>query len=188
MDDFETISLDSKECKICKQETSEELISCVLHDDFSKEGTSIQSALCGETSFAHQLCLERWDTVMRSCGPPAQKRTWKDRIKGLVSVGSSKANFPGTWTPVLGVKTEFSKQYASETLWQHSEIGHSRFVGTSEAYRVENVANINSEEQRKNKVRIRSIDMEDEEKPSYDHQKDNQRVKRCNHFTKEACK
>ena len=35
MDDFETISLENKECKICKQETGEELISCILREEFS---------------------------------------------------------------------------------------------------------------------------------------------------------
>ena len=35
MDDFETISLENKECKICKQETDEELIPCILREKFS---------------------------------------------------------------------------------------------------------------------------------------------------------
>ena len=34
MDVFETINLDTQECKIRKQQTGEELISCILHEMF----------------------------------------------------------------------------------------------------------------------------------------------------------
>ena len=46
MDDFETISLEKKECKICKQETGEELISCILREKFSSADNVSPTGQC----------------------------------------------------------------------------------------------------------------------------------------------
>ena len=46
MDDFETISLENNECKICKQETGEELISCILREEFSSADNVSPTGQC----------------------------------------------------------------------------------------------------------------------------------------------
>ena len=46
MDDFETISLENKECRICKQETGEELISCILREEFSSADNVSPTGQC----------------------------------------------------------------------------------------------------------------------------------------------
>lgn len=186
MDDFETINLDNKECKICKQETGEELISCILREKFPTSENNSSPTSCAnevETSFAHRVCLERWDTVMKNTFFPQPKKTWKDRLKGFISTGSSNISGTETWTPVAfsNVETPGSSDandnrpiFESGTkggMARSSGIaGHSVFSATKEAYRVENVGNREPEhgQCRTNKVRIRSVDSEDEdEKPAF---------------------
>ena len=175
MDDFETINLDNKECKICKQETGEELISCILREKFySTEDVSPNSSDEVETSFAHRVCLERWDAVMKNTFFPQQKKTWKDRIKGFISTGSSNNNAIETWTPVVLSNVERSAanddpiRFASKKREQERSSGtsgHSMFSESKEVYRVENVGKRESEygQWRSNKIRICSIDSDDED-------------------------
>lgn len=173
MDDFETISLENKECKICKQETGEELISCILREKFSTaENVSPTSPQAPETSFAHRVCLERWDEVMKNTFFPQPKKTWKDRIKGFISTGPSNNNATETWTPVVssGVKPSDS----SWPIFESTKRGKARSPGTAahsvfseskEVYRVENAGNKESEygPWRGTKVRICSVDSDDGE-------------------------
>ena len=69
MDDFETISLEKKECKICKQETGEELISCILREKFSSADNVSPTGQC-KTQTA--------DCGLRTtdCGPGIKGRLW----------------------------------------------------------------------------------------------------------------
>ena len=173
MDDFETINLDNKECKICKQETGEELISCILREKFysTTEDVSPNSSDEVETSFAHRVCLERWDAVMKNTFFPQQKKTWKDRIKGFISTGSSNNNAIETWTPVVLDNVERSAanddpiRFASKKREQERSSGtsgHSMFSESKEVYRV---GKRESEygQWRSNKIRICSIDSDDED-------------------------
>lgn len=165
MDEFETINLDVKECKICKQQTGEELISCILHETYSSSGENTSQTSCsnGVETFAHRICLERWDAVMKSSFYPQPKKTWKDRIMGLINVGPV-SNFQGsieTWTSVGHSDMADSRPSSDEQkgkLPTSSYLGHSVFSESKEAYRVEDVGN---GQWRKSKVRIRSIDLED---------------------------
>ena len=173
MDDFETINLDNKECKICKQETGEELISCILREKFySPENASPSSSDEVETSFAHRVCLERWNAVMKNTFYPQQKKTWKDRFKGFISTGSSNNNAIETWTPVVLGNVERSAanddptRFASKKREQARSLGtsgHSMFSESKEVYRVENVGIREPEfgQWRSNKVRICSVDSDD---------------------------
>lgn len=172
MDEFETINLDVKECKICKQQTGEELISCILHEKLSSSGEDTSQSSCsnGVETFAHRICLERWDAVMKSSFYPQPKKTWKDRIMGLINVGPV-SNFQGsieTWTPVGHSDTADSRPSCISSdeqkgkLPTSSNLGHSVFSESKEAYRVEDVGNGHGQ-WRKSKVRIRSVDLEDGE-------------------------
>lgn len=167
MDEFETISLDSRECEICKQQTEEELISCVLHENFpsSRENISQTGSSNGnEATFAHRICLERWDAVMKNTFYPQPKKTWKDRLKGLISAGQASVE---TWTPVTTSHSTDSlddpNRTISTTRSYSSATGHSVFRESKEAYRVAEVGH-NRGQWRTSKVRICSVDLEDSEK------------------------
>ena len=69
MDDFETISLEKKECKICKQETGEELISCILREKFSSADNASPTGQCKRKTA---------DCGLRTtdCGPGIKGRLW----------------------------------------------------------------------------------------------------------------
>ena len=178
MDEFETINLDSKECKICKQETGEELISCILRDKFSTEEKIISANSAssnereGETSFAHRVCLERWDTVMKNTCFRQPKKTWKDRLKGFMTTGSANSNVTETWTPViLGDNSDandnrpiFEPTKREKGIFSGAT-GYSVFSASKEAYRVENVGDGGSEHDqwRTSKVRICSVDSDEED-------------------------
>ncbi|KAK2564915.1 hypothetical protein P5673_011622 [Acropora cervicornis] len=174
MDNFETISLDSKQCKICNQETGEELISCILREKFSSGGNvSPGSPKSPETSLAHRVCLERWDAIMKRTFFPQQKKTWKDRVKGLVSTRSSNNNVVKTWTQVdfldhagdgnRSILEPTKREIIKRSSWTSE---NSVFRESKEKYRVENVGKAETEfgEWRRNKVRICSVDEEDDEK------------------------
>lgn len=169
MDEFETINLDIKECKICKQQTGEELISCILHESFasSTENTSRVSSSNGVETFAHRICLERWDAVMKSSFYPQPKKTWKDRIMSLVTTG--QASFE-TWNPVVYLdhanrsadnRPSCSDEQRNKVPKASQNVGHSVFHDSKEAYRVEDVGNDHGQ-WRKSKVRICSVDLEEE--------------------------
>lgn len=179
MDEFETINLDSKECKICKQDTGEELISCILRDKFAAEEKSISSSSAGsnererETSFAHRVCLERWDTVMKNTFFRQPKKTWKDRLKGFITTGSANNSETETWTPVILGNVEHSDANDNRPIFEPTKrekeiysgtTGYSVFRTSKEAYRVENVGDGDSEHDqwRTNKVRICSVDSDEE--------------------------
>ena len=158
MDEFETINLDTQECKICKQQTGEELISCILHEMFSNSGSQSSSSSIGVEAFAHRICLERWDAVMKSSLHPQHKRSWKDRIMGLINVGQpSNQGSVETWTP-----TDHLDHADEQTDKQLPVINarHSVFTESKEAYRVEVIEN-DHDQWPKRKVRIRSVDLED---------------------------
>ena len=170
MDEFETINLDSKECKICKQQTGEELISCILHESFasSAENTSRASSSNGVETFAHRICLERWDAVMKSSFYPQPKKTWKDRIMSLVTTG--QASFE-TWTPFVYLdhanrsadnRPSSSDEQRDKLPKASQNVRHSVFHDSKEAYRVEDLGN-DYGQWRKSKVRICSVDLEDSE-------------------------
>ena len=174
MDEFETINLNSRACKICKQETGEELISCILHNQFStteksiifSTDDSVSSIEEGEPSFAHRVCLERWDTVMKNTYFPQPKKTWKDRLKGFITTGSANNNVTETWTPVdynVGPASD-RPIFESATKPEKARSSYSVFSGSKEAYRVENVGERDTERDhwRRNKIRICSVDSEDE--------------------------
>lgn len=174
MDNFETISLDSKQCKICNQETGEELISCILGDKFSSGG-NVSSGVpkIQETSLAHRICLERWDAIMKRTFSPQRKKTWKDRVKGLVSTRSSNNNVAKTWTQVdfldnagdgnRSILEPAKREIIKRSPWTSE---NSVFRESKEKYRVENVGKTETEfgEWRRSKVRICSVDADDDEK------------------------
>lgn len=156
MDEFETINLDTQECRICKQQTGEELISCILHEMFSSPGSSPT----GVEAFAHRICLERWDAVMKSSFHPQQKKSWKDRIMGLINVRqASNQGSIETWTP-----TDHLDHAYKQTDRQLSGVDaqQSVFTESKEAYRLEVVANDHGEWP-KRKVRVCSVDVDDSE-------------------------
>lgn len=160
MDEFETINLDTQECKICKQQTGEELISCILHEMFPSSGYQSSSSSAGVEAFAHRICLERWDAVMKSSFNPQQKKSWKERIMGLINVGqASNQGSIETWTP-----TDHLDRADGQTDRQLPDITtqQSVFSESKEAYRVEVVENEHGQ-CRKSKVRIRSVELEDSE-------------------------
>lgn len=160
MDEFETINLDTQECKICKQQTGEELISCILHEMFPSSGSQSSSSSTGVEAFAHRICLERWDAVMKSSFNPQQKKSWKERIMGLINVGqASNQGSIETWTP-----TDYLHPADGQTDRQLPDITtqQSVFSESKEAYRVEVVENEHGQ-CRKSKVRIRSVELEDSE-------------------------
>ena len=175
MDEFETINLESRECKICKQETGEELISCILHNQFSTAEKSIvfptddgvSSIEEGEPSFAHRVCLERWDTVMKNTCFPQPKKTWKDRLKGFITTGSANNNVTETWTPVdYNVRPASGRPiFECTTMPEKARSSYSVFSESKEAYRVENVGERDTERGhcRRNKIRVCSVDLEDED-------------------------
>lgn len=168
MDEFETISLDTRECKICKQQTEEELISCVLHEKFPSSGENISqtgSSNGNEATFAHRICLERWDAVMKNTFYPQPKKTWKDRLKGLISAGQASVE---TWTPVTTSHSndtldDPNRTISTTTRSYSTATGHSVFRESKEAYRVAEVGH-NRGQWRTTKVRICSVDLEDSEK------------------------
>ena len=191
MDAFETINLNSKECRICKQETGEKLISCVLREKFST-GENISptsSSNLTEPSFAHRVCLERWDTVMKNTYFPQPKKTWKDRIKDFISTGTSHSGMK-TWTTVEPSDANDNRPSIFDSLGREKArssgiSGRSLFSESKEAYRVENVGRRESDhgQWRRNKVRICSVDSEDEdEKPPFPSEANTTR------YTKEKCK
>lgn len=150
------INLDTQECKICKQQTGEELISCILHEMFSSPGSSPT----GVEAFAHRICLERWDAVMKSSFHPQQKKSWKDRIMSLINVKqASNQGSTETWTP-----TDHLGHAYKQTDRQLPGINaqQSVFTESKEAYRVEAVADDHGQWP-KRKVRICSVDVEDSE-------------------------
>lgn len=170
MDEFETINLDIKECKICKQQTGEELISCILHENFSSSGENTSQSSCSNRAetFAHRICLERWNAVMKSSFYPQPKKTWKDRIMGLINAGQASVE---TWTPVGDLNHPdtcadnrpscmSSDEQKVTQLAAANDVGHSVFSESKEAYRVED-AGYDHGQWRKSKVRIRSVDLED---------------------------
>lgn len=172
MDEFETINLDTKECKICKQQTGEELITCILHEKFSSSGSQSSLYSNGVEAFAHRICLERWDAVMKSSFYPQQKKSWRDRIMGLINVGqASNQESIETWTPVdhsdhaddkdCSPSSSFTGEQTDRQL-PGINAQQSMFSDSKEAYRVEVVGNEHGQ-WRKNKVRIRSVDLEDSE-------------------------
>lgn len=174
MDDFETINLDNKQCKICNQETGEELIPCILRENFSSGlNDSPTSPRLPETSFVHRVCLERWDAIMKRTFFPETKKTWKDRVKGLISTRSTNNNETETWTPIdstlhVDGDRSISKPTKRESVRSTRTSEHSVFSESRQAYRVENVGKRYSEhgEWRRSKVRICSVDSEDtEDKP-----------------------
>ena len=69
MDDFETISLENKECKIYKQETGEELISCILREEFSSADNVSPTGQC--KTLTADCGLRTTD-----CGPGVKCRLW----------------------------------------------------------------------------------------------------------------
>ena len=160
MDEFETINLDTQECKICKQQTGEELISCILYEMFSSRGSQSSSSSTGVEAFAHRICLERWDAVMKSSFHPQLKKLWKDRIMGLINVGqASNQDSKETWTP-----TDHLDRADEQTDRQLPGINGQQpvFSESKEAYRVEVIENEHGQ-WRKSKVRIRSVELEDSE-------------------------
>ena len=171
MDEFETINLDTKECKICKQQTGEELISCILHEKFSSSEHQSSLYSNGVEAFAHRICLERWDAVMKSSFYPQQKKSWRDRIMGLINVGqASNQDSIETWTPVDHLD-HTDDQHCSPSSFTGEQTKSDRqlpnaqqsvFSESKEAYRVEVVGNEHGQ-WRKSKVRIRSVDLEDSE-------------------------
>jgi len=175
MDAFETINLNSKECRICKQETGEQLISCVLREKFSTgENISPTSrSNLTEPSFAHRVCLERWDTVMKNTYFPQPKKTWKDRIKDFISTGTSHSGMK-TWTTVEPSDANDNRPSIFDSLGREKArssgiSGRSLFSESKEAYRVENVGRRESDhgQWRRNKVRICSVDSDGDEKPPF---------------------
>ena len=159
MDEFETISLDTQECKICKQQTGEELISCILHESFEMFSSPGSSPTIVE-AFAHRICLERWDAVMKSSFHPQQKKSWKDRIMGLVNVRqASTQGSIATWTPTDHLDHAYKP---TDRQLPGTNSQQSVFTESKEAYRLEVVADDHGEWP-KRKVRIRSVDVEDSE-------------------------
>lgn len=159
MDEFETINLDTQECKICKQQTGEELISCILHEMLSSPGSQSSTSSTGVEAFAHRICLERWDAVMKSSFHPQQKKSWKDRIMGLINVGqTSNQGSVETWTPTDHL--DHADEQTDRQLPGNAQ--QSVFTESKEAYRVEVVENEHGQWP-KRKVRIRSVDFEDSE-------------------------
>lgn len=187
MDEFETINLDIKECKICKQQTGEELISCILHGTDGSSGVNNKtSCSSGAETFAHRICLERWEAVMKSSFYPlAQpKKTWRDRLKGLISAGQT-SNMQGsnieTCTPVGNLD---HADDADDNNWPISSLtGHSVFSESKEAYRVEDVGN-NQGQWRTNKVRIRSVDVEDSDEDQVTITSEHKLIR----YTRSSCK
>jgi len=161
MDDFETINLDTQECKICKQQTGEELISCILREMFpSPASQSSSSSTTGVEAFAHRICLERWDAVLKSSFYPQQKRSWKDRIMGLINVGqTSNQGSIETWKPTDHLDHSDEQ---TDTRLPGINAQHSVFTESKEAYHVEVIENDHGQWP-KRKVRIRSVDLEENE-------------------------
>ena len=163
MDEFETINLDTQECKICKQQTGEELISCILHELFCSPGSQSSSSSTGSEAFAHRICLERWDAVMKSSFHPQQKKSWKDRIMGLINVGqASNQGSRETWTPTGHLHHADADEQTDRQLPGINSQVQSVFTDSKEPYRVEVVENEHGQWP-KRKVRIRSVDLEDSE-------------------------
>lgn len=164
MDEFETISLDTEECKICGQQTGEELISCILRKKLPSSGENIiESSKAGEATFAHRICLERWDTIMKNTFYPQPKKTWKDKLKGFISAGEASVEF---WTPVSDTSNDRNRTIPTTTTRSFSTASdYSVFSQSKEAYRVAEVRSKQGQ-WRSSKVRICSIDSEEEQQRS----------------------
>lgn len=172
MDEFETINLDTKECKICGQQTEEELISCILREKFPRSGgntTENESLKVNEATFAHRICLERWDTIMKNTFYPQPKKTWKDRLKGFISAGEASIE---TWTPVTACHSTDTSNDRNRTMSTTTTTKSfstasncSVFSKSKEAYRVAEVRSKQGQ-WRTSKVRICSVDSEQEQQRS----------------------
>lgn len=167
MDGFETISLESTECDICHQDTGEELISCVLNDRCLRESENLKLSCSGNVAKVHQSCLQKWESVMKNAIKPLQhqiKRTWKDRLKGLINTTSDGPELIETWAPVNQSRC---RDCGDENLCvdiktaQNSRCQGASFL-TNEAYRVETLYR-DENRTRGRKVRIKSIELEKED-------------------------
>lgn len=182
MEGFDTISLDSNICDICNQDTGEELISCILNDRCLQVGeTSDASDETQPHKQAHKDCLDRWKSVVQSsfnskC--PSPKRSWKDKLKDLINRNVESSSIFDAWVEVDSSKSSTSTRSSNEI--DPSQNANSSDFNTrtnsfltKEEYRVERV-NCNMEEflERGRKLRVRSVDIEDE---------DEETSKYCNH-------
>lgn len=208
MDDheFDTICLDSNICDICNQDTGEELINCILNDRCLKVGDGTSSTLESTEPFkqAHKYCLDRWKSVIQStlhpkC--PSPKRSWKDKFKDLLNRNLENTSNFDAWVEVDNLKstteTTTTTQFLGDSSTQSSSDINENSASittkknsflTREEYRVEQL-NVDIEEcrERGRKLRVRSVDIEDEdESPSNNHYGNLEREEKS--WTKEQCK
>lgn len=202
MEGFDTICLDSNICDICNQDTGEELINCILNDRCLQVGESSSNSDVNTEPYkqAHKDCLDKWKSVIQStfnskC--PSPKRSWKDKLKDLLNRNVEGASIFDAWVEVDSSKSSSSNNPSDYHPSSHAKTSvpntrNNNFL-TNEEYRVERV-NDDLEEclERGRKLRVRSVDIEDDEVESpsngnHDHKQEREETFTSN-MSKETCK
>ena len=197
MEGFDTISLDTQICDICNQDTGEELINCILNDRCLQVGDCTSSAFDVAEPFkqAHKECLDKWKSVVQStlnsrC--PSPKRSWKDKLKDLLNRNVESSSIYDGWVEVDSSK---SSSKNSVTVSNSAIRSNSTNVPSSntinflnkEQYRVEQVNDdIGECLERGRKLRVRSVDIEDDEDSPND-VNENKQTKNGKSWTSEKC-
>jgi hypothetical protein len=178
MEGFDTISLESNSCDICEQDTGEELIDCILNDrclQVSESSGGVEDDTNSEPhKRAHKDCLDKWKSVIQAsltsrC--PSPKRSWKDKIKDLLN-RNDESNVSDAWVqvecgPKISTGDENSKTLnfkANSKQNNNRKISEKNNFLTNEEYRIERTEHeIGCCEERARKLRVRSVDKEDED-------------------------
>ena len=124
MAEFVTISLENNECDICHHDNGEELISYILNDRclrqqeiWSRQATSGDE----QVRKAHQLCLDRWDHIMKKSLNRLSplRRSWScgKQNSSLTKTNNSSSHenliISRTWTEI---KDDSHKHITTDTL------------------------------------------------------------------------
>ncbi|XP_032241036.2 uncharacterized protein LOC116619867 [Nematostella vectensis] len=190
MEGFVSISLDSNICDICSQETGEEVVDVVVNDRWLRDANLENS---NAYKRAHKDCLAKWESVVKSSIKPrcpSPKRTWKDKFRDLINHNDGMDLFDA-WIAVGDEKKSEhinrsgQNNLTTTTKHRNHEVALSPNYNSNrknsflvkEAYRLERIKGIEDCEERARKMRVRSVDLDDEEL------KDSTKERNLKHFT-----